>query len=127
MEKRILIIELKVVAEATISPLAIISAVEKVNPEGIPSSADAAIIAKMADRGQIKGGIVDGPLAIDNAFSHQACEVKGLTSPVGGDADICIVPNIETGNAFYKLLKCRTHRIHRNCSPQSAHFQYGFP
>jgi phosphate butyryltransferase len=84
--------------------VAIISAVEKVNPEGIPSSADAAIIAKMADRGQIKGAIIDGPLAVDNALSQQACKVKGLTSPVGGDADICIVPNIETGNAFYKLL-----------------------
>jgi phosphate butyryltransferase len=84
--------------------VAIISAVEKVNPTGIPSSADAAIIAKMADRGQIKGGIIDGPLAIDNALSLQACEVKGLKSPVNGEADICIVPNIETGNAFYKLL-----------------------
>jgi phosphate butyryltransferase len=84
--------------------VAIISAVEKVNPDGIPSSADAAIIAKMADRGQIKGAIVDGPLAVDNALSRQACDVKGLKSPVGGDTDICIIPNIETGNAFYKLL-----------------------
>ncbi len=84
--------------------VAIISAIEKVNPEGIPSSADAAIIAKMGDRGQIKGAVIDGPLAVDNALSKQSCEVKGLNSPVGGDADICIVPNIETGNAFYKLL-----------------------
>jgi phosphate butyryltransferase len=84
--------------------VAIISAVEKVNPMGIPSSADAAIIAKMADRGQFKGGIIDGPLAVDNALSLQSCEVKGLKTPVGGEADICIVPNIETGNAFYKLL-----------------------
>ena len=84
--------------------VAIISAVEKVNPEGIPSSVDAAVIAKMADRGQIKDAIVDGPLALDNALSLQSCLVKGLTSPVGGDADICIVPNIETGNVFYKLL-----------------------
>jgi phosphate butyryltransferase len=83
---------------------AIISAVEKVNPTGIPSSVDAAIISKMAERGQIKGGIIDGPLAIDNALSLQSCKIKGLKSPVGGDADICIVPNIETGNAFYKLL-----------------------
>ena len=86
------------------SKVAIISAIEKVNPDGIPSSADAAIIAKMGDRGQIKGAIIDGPLAVDNALSRQACEVKGLKTPVGGDADICIVPNIETGNAFYKLL-----------------------
>jgi phosphate butyryltransferase len=84
--------------------VAIISAVEKVNPDGIPSSADAAIIAKMGERGQIKGALIDGPLAVDNALSKQACDVKGLKSPVGGDADICIVPNIETGNSFYKLL-----------------------
>ena len=84
--------------------VAIISAVEKVNAAGIPSSADAAIIAKMGDRGQIKGAIIDGPLAVDNALSSESCKVKGLRSPVGGDADICIVANIETGNAFYKLL-----------------------
>jgi len=84
--------------------IAIISAIEKVNPIGMPSTADAAIIAKMADRGQIKGGIIDGPLAVDNALSLQSCEVKELKTKVGGDADICIVPNIETGNVFYKLL-----------------------
>ena len=84
--------------------VAIISAVEKVNAEGLPSSAEAAIIAKMGDRGQIRGAIIDGPLAVDTALSKESCEVKGLKSPVGGDADICIVPNIETGNAFYKLL-----------------------
>lgn len=84
--------------------VAIISAVEKVNAQGIPSSADAAIIAKMGDRGQIKNAIIDGPLAVDNALSLESCRVKGLVSPVAGDADICIVPNIETGNVFYKLL-----------------------
>ncbi len=84
--------------------VAIISAIEKVNPDAIPSSADAAIIAKMAERGQIKGAIIDGPLAVDNALSAESCTVKGLDSPVGGDTDICIVPNIETGNVFYKLL-----------------------
>jgi len=84
--------------------VAIISAIEKVNPTGIPSTGDAAIISKMAERGQIKGGIIDGPLAIDNALSLQSCEIKGLRSPVGGETDICIVPNIETGNVFYKLL-----------------------
>jgi len=84
--------------------VAIISAIEKVNPIGMPSTADAAIIAKMADRGQIKGGVIDGPLAIDNALSSQSCKVKGLKTTVGGEADICIVPNIETGNVFYKLL-----------------------
>ncbi len=84
--------------------VAMITAVEKVNPEGIPSSADAAIIAKMNERKQIKNAIIDGPLALDNALSENSCKVKGLISPVGGDADILIVPNIETGNACYKLL-----------------------
>ncbi len=84
--------------------VAVITAVEKVNPEGIPSSADAAIIAKMNERKQIKNAIIDGPLALDNALSENSCKVKGLISPVGGDADILIVPNIETGNACYKLL-----------------------
>jgi len=84
--------------------VAIISALEKVNPDGIPSSADAAVIAKMGERGQIKNAIIDGPLAVDNALSAESCKVKGLNTPVAGDADICIVPNIETGNVFYKLL-----------------------
>ena len=84
--------------------VALISAVEKVNASGMPSSADAAIISKMGERGQIKNAVIDGPLAVDNALSRRANEVKGLQSPVGGDADICIVPNIETGNVFYKLL-----------------------
>ncbi len=84
--------------------VAMISAVEKVNPEAMPSTAHAALISKMAERGQIKNALVDGPLALDNALSARANQVKGLISPVGGDADICIVPNIETGNVFYKLL-----------------------
>ncbi len=84
--------------------VAMISAVEKVNAVGMPSTADAALISKMAERNQIKNAIIDGPLAIDNALSAKANEVKGLQSPVGGDADICIVPNIESGNVFYKLL-----------------------
>jgi phosphate butyryltransferase len=88
----------------SIPKVAIISAIEKVNPESMPSSSDAAIIAKMAERGQLKSAVVDGPLAIDNALSKESCDVKGLKTPVGGDADICIVPNIETGNVFYKLL-----------------------
>lgn len=83
---------------------AMISAVEKVNPAAMPSTADAALIAKMSERNQIKNAIIDGPLALDNALSPKANEVKGLVSAVGGDADICIVPNIETGNVFYKLM-----------------------
>ncbi|GAB4332878.1 MAG: phosphate butyryltransferase [Calditrichia bacterium] len=84
--------------------VAMITAVEKVNPGKMPATTDAAIIAKMADRGQIKGAIIDGPLAVDNAFSKKACEVKGIVSEVGGDADIAITPDIEAGNVFYKLL-----------------------
>ncbi len=84
--------------------VAMITAVEKVNPGKMPATTDAAIIAKMSERGQIKGAIVDGPLAVDNAFSKKACEVKGIVSEVGGDADIAIVPEIETGNVFYKLM-----------------------
>ena len=84
--------------------VAMIAAVEKVNPGKMPATTDAAIIAKMNERGQIKGAIIDGPLAVDNAFSRKSCEVKGIKSEVGGDADIAIVPEIETGNVFYKLL-----------------------
>ena len=84
--------------------VAILSAVEKVNAENMPSSAEAAIMAKMAERGQLPAAIVDGPLALDNALSPKANQVKGLYSPVGGKADICIVPNIEAGNIFYKLM-----------------------
>ena len=84
--------------------VAMITAVEKINPSKMPATADAAIISKMADRGQIKGALVDGPLALDNAFSRKSCEVKGIVSKVGGDADIAIVPEIEAGNVFYKLM-----------------------
>lgn len=84
--------------------VAIITAVEKVNPGKMPATTDAAIIAKMNERGQIKNAIIDGPLAVDNAFSKKACEVKGIKSSVGGDADIAIVPDIEAGNVFYKIL-----------------------
>jgi len=84
--------------------VAMITAVEKINPEKMPATADAAIIAKMSERGQIKGAIIDGPLALDNAFSKKSCEIKGIHSEVGGVADIAIVPNIEAGNVFYKLM-----------------------
>ncbi len=84
--------------------VAMIAAVEKVNPVKMPATTDAAIISKMSERGQIKGAIIDGPLAVDNAFSKKSCEVKGIISEVGGDTDIAIVPEIETGNVFYKLM-----------------------
>ncbi|MCP5045698.1 MAG: phosphate butyryltransferase [bacterium] len=81
--------------------VALITANEKVSDK-MPATLDAAIISKMADRNQIKGAIVDGPLALDVAISPKACEIKGLKSPVGGEADILIFPNIETGNVFFK-------------------------
>ncbi len=81
----------------------ILSAVETVNP-AIPSTLDAAILSKMADRGQIKGGIVDGPLAMDNAMDVEAAKTKGIRSLVAGHADILIVPNLESGNMLAKEL-----------------------
>ncbi len=81
----------------------ILSAVETVNP-AIPSTLDAAILSKMADRGQIKGGIVDGPLAMDNAMDIEAAKTKGIRSLVAGQADILIVPNLESGNMLAKEL-----------------------
>ncbi|OQX52356.1 MAG: phosphate butyryltransferase [Candidatus Cloacimonas sp. 4484_209] len=82
---------------------AIIAATEKVSLK-MQATTDAAIITQMARRGQIKGAIVDGPLALDVAISKESCEVKGLNSPIGGEADILIFPNIETGNVFYKSI-----------------------
>ncbi|MCK8783296.1 bifunctional enoyl-CoA hydratase/phosphate acetyltransferase [Roseomonas sp. NAR14] len=81
----------------------VLSAVETVNP-AIPSSLDAAIIAKMADRGQITGGLVDGPLAMDNAVDVEAARTKGLHSSVAGRAEVLIAPNLEAGNMLAKQL-----------------------
>ncbi len=81
----------------------ILSAVETVNP-AIPSTLDAAILSKMADRGQITGGLVDGPLAMDNAVDLGAAATKGITSLVAGRADILVVPNMEAGNMLAKEL-----------------------
>ncbi len=83
--------------------VAALAAVENVNPD-MPATIDAACLAKMSERGQIKGGIVDGPLALDNAISPEAASHKGIASPVAGRADILIVPDIEAGNVFYKTL-----------------------
>ncbi|MHB8055916.1 MAG: phosphate acyltransferase [Candidatus Aminicenantales bacterium] len=80
---------------------AIICAVEKVNLKMVPTT-DAAILSKMAERGQIKDAIVDGPLALDVAMSKESAEIKGVKSPVAGDADILLFPNIETANVFFK-------------------------
>jgi len=81
----------------------ILAAVETVNPR-MPSTLDAAALSKMSDRQQIRGGIVDGPLAMDNAISLTAAKTKGLTSLVAGKADILIVPNLEAGNILAKEL-----------------------
>ena len=82
---------------------AILSAVETVN-SNISSTVDAAGLCKMADRGQITGAILDGPLAFDNAVSKSAAAAKDLISPVAGDADILIAPNLEAGNMIAKQL-----------------------
>jgi phosphotransacetylase/acyl dehydratase len=83
--------------------VAILSAVETVSPD-IRSTVDAAALCKMADRGQILGGILDGPLAFDNAVSLQAAQTKGIVSPVAGQADILLVPDLEAGNMLAKQL-----------------------
>jgi phosphate butyryltransferase len=83
--------------------VAILAATEMVNPE-MPASLDAANLSKMAERGQIRGGLVDGPLALDNAMSVKAAEMKGITSQVAGHADILITPDVESGNILAKAL-----------------------
>ncbi|HQT81998.1 MAG: enoyl-CoA hydratase [Ferrovum sp. 37-45-19] len=84
--------------------VAILSAIETINPD-IPSTMDAAALCKMADRGQITGGVLDGPLAFDNAISFEAKRIKHLVSSVAGQADILIVPDLESGNMLSKQLE----------------------
>lgn len=88
--------------------VAILSAVETVNPK-IPSTVDAAVLSKMAERRQIVGGVVDGPLAMDNAISAAAAKTKGISSPVAGQAEILVAPNIESANMLYKALTNIAH------------------
>jgi len=83
--------------------VAILSAVEVINAK-IPGTTDAAILCKMADRGQITGGVLDGPLAMDNAVSAEAAKLKGIMSPVAGRAQILVVPDLEAGNMLAKNL-----------------------
>ena len=83
--------------------VALLSAVETVYPK-IQSTVDAAALCKMLDRGQITGGIVDGPLAFDNAISRTSAAAKHIVSPVAGDADILVVPDLESGNMLVKQL-----------------------
>jgi phosphotransacetylase len=83
--------------------VAILSAVETVTPT-LPSTIDAAALCKMADRGQITGALLDGPLAFDNAVSPEAAREKGISSPVAGLADVLVVPDLEAGNMLVKQL-----------------------
>ena len=83
--------------------VAILSAVETVNPD-IPSTIEAAALCKMADRGQITGGELDGPLAFDNAISPEAARIKGIKSRVAGQAQILVAPDLESGNMLAKNL-----------------------
>ena len=83
--------------------VAVVAALELVNPD-MPATIDAACLAKMSERGQIVGGIVDGPLGFDNAISKEAAKYKGVESLVSGEVDIVLVPNIESGNIFAKGL-----------------------
>ena len=84
--------------------VAVLSAVETITPS-IQSTLDAAALCKMADRGQLKGGIIDGPLAFDNAVSPEAAAIKRIVSPVAGQADILLVPDLEAGNMLAKQLE----------------------
>ena len=83
--------------------VAILSAMETVNPD-VPSTLEAAALCKMADRGQITGGLLDGPLALDNAISPEAAKIKKIVSPVAGRANILVVPDLEAGNMLAKSL-----------------------
>jgi len=83
--------------------VAVLAAVETVTSK-MPATLDAAALCKMADRGQITGGLIDGPLAFDNAISKEAARIKGITSEVAGDPDILLAPDLEAGNILAKLL-----------------------
>ncbi len=83
--------------------VAILSAMETVNPD-VPSTLEAAALCKMADRGQITGAVLDGPLALDNAISEEAARIKKIVSPVAGRANVLVVPDLEAGNMLAKSL-----------------------
>ena len=96
-------IDLAHVLGRAVPKVAILSAMETVNP-AVPSTVEAAALCKMADRRQITGGILDGPLALDNAIDLTAAKIKQIDSPVAGHADILVVPNLEAGNMLAKSL-----------------------
>ena len=97
-------IDLAQVLGVEIPKVAILAAVETVNPK-MQATLDAAALCKMADRGQITGGILDGPLAFDNAISEEAAKTKKIVTPVAGKADILLVPDLEAGNMVAKQLQ----------------------
>lgn len=101
-------IDLAIVLGVAQPKVAILSAVETVTAK-IPSTIDAAALCKMAERGQIRGGVLDGPLAFDNAISAEAARTKGISSPVAGDADILLAPDLESGNMLAKQLSFLAH------------------
>lgn len=96
-------IELAHALRIELPKVAILSALETISSK-IPSTIDAAALCKMADRGQITGGVLDGPLALDNAINSDAAAIKHINSPVAGDADILLVPDLEAGNMLAKEL-----------------------
>ena len=98
------VIDLARMLKIALPKVAILAAVEMVNPK-MRATLDAAALCKMADRGQITGGVLDGPLAFDNAISMLAAKTKGIHSPVAGQADILLVPDIESGNMLAKQLE----------------------
>lgn len=97
-------VRLAVTMGTEVPKVAALSSVETVNP-AIPSTIDAACLAKMAERGQIPGALVDGPLAFDGAISAESARIKGIESPVSGDVDIVVVPDIDAGNILVKDLE----------------------
>ena len=88
--------------------VAILSAIETVNP-AVPSTIEAGALCKMADRGQITGGVLDGPLALDNAISLEAAKIKQIASPVAGRANVLIAPDLEAANMLVKSLAMLAH------------------
>jgi phosphotransacetylase len=101
-------IDLAISLGTEVPRVGVLSAVETVNP-AIQSSIDAALLSKMAERGQIKGGFVDGPLAMDNAVDLAAAHTKGIRSEVAGRANILVVPGIDAGNMLAKQLSFISH------------------
>lgn len=101
-------IDLAISLGIAVPKVGVLSAVETVNP-AIPSSMDAALLSKMAERGQIRGGIVDGPLAMDNAVDLAAARIKGIKSEVAGRAEVLVVPGLDSGNMLAKQLTYLSH------------------